>query len=311
MPSGPIEGVDRTHHRPAGGRVFGPGEHVLRVTSDITKHQRSQLLRREADCREDEFLATLANELRNPLASIANGLALLQMHGSTHQVQRMVPMMQRQINGVGIAHDVLPTLRSRITAGKRHAGHGPAWGWASVCRWSRNWSTCMVAVPRRHAMGWAKAARFGCSRPCRKGHLTAWRHTRRTRHTGHTPIEPPCTDRKSPGNVQGLAAALRALGHVTGLARTAQDGLNRAERFQPDVLLPDVGPAGRQLLPGCPQVAPGAAVRRAFAGGAAGLGHRKRDRQRAGLAGFDAHLTKPVQLSAMKALQPRDAPRLC
>ena len=38
---------------------------------------------READRRKDEFLATLAHELRNPLAPIRNALQILQLARAT------------------------------------------------------------------------------------------------------------------------------------------------------------------------------------------------------------------------------------
>ena len=57
----------------AQGQVIG-----LRGTvQDITERKLAEEALREADMRKDEFLATLAHELRNPLAPIANGLAIL------------------------------------------------------------------------------------------------------------------------------------------------------------------------------------------------------------------------------------------
>ena len=42
--------------------------------SDITERRRNEESLKEADRRKEEFLATLAHELRNPLAPIRNGL---------------------------------------------------------------------------------------------------------------------------------------------------------------------------------------------------------------------------------------------
>ena len=46
---------------------------------DITGFKRAEQLLSEQDVRKDEFLATLSHELRNPLAPIRNGVALLRM----------------------------------------------------------------------------------------------------------------------------------------------------------------------------------------------------------------------------------------
>ncbi len=44
---------------------------------DITERRRTVEALQEADRRKDEFLATLAHELRNPLAPISSGLHIL------------------------------------------------------------------------------------------------------------------------------------------------------------------------------------------------------------------------------------------
>jgi CheY-like chemotaxis protein/two-component sensor histidine kinase len=73
-----------------------------------------------ADRRKDEFLATLAHELRNPLAPLQNSLELLRRAGdnkSTNELARS--MMERQIAQlVRLIDDLLDV--SRITKGKLH-----------------------------------------------------------------------------------------------------------------------------------------------------------------------------------------------
>ncbi len=73
---------------------------------------------READRRKDEFLATLAHELRNPLAPLRNAVEILQMPGATEEMkQRAVGMMERQLRQmVRLVDDLLDV--SRITTGK-------------------------------------------------------------------------------------------------------------------------------------------------------------------------------------------------
>ncbi|HEX6987084.1 MAG TPA: PAS domain S-box protein, partial [Planctomycetaceae bacterium] len=52
----------------------GEPSHVVGVLMDVTELKRAEEELREADRRKDRFLATLAHELRNPLAPISNAL---------------------------------------------------------------------------------------------------------------------------------------------------------------------------------------------------------------------------------------------
>jgi PAS domain S-box-containing protein len=72
----------------------------------------------EADRRKDEFLATLAHELRNPLAPIRNGLEILTLSASgDERLRRAGQMMQRQMSHlVRLVDDLLEV--SRISRGK-------------------------------------------------------------------------------------------------------------------------------------------------------------------------------------------------
>jgi signal transduction histidine kinase/ActR/RegA family two-component response regulator len=72
----------------------------------------------KADRMKDEFLATLAHELRNPLAPISNALHLLEAAGNRPEVARNArAMMARQLKQlVRLVDDLLDV--SRITTGK-------------------------------------------------------------------------------------------------------------------------------------------------------------------------------------------------
>src|SRR5581483_959816 len=65
-------------------KPFSAREMMARVSATLKLAR----VRQEADRRKDEFLATLAHELRNPLAPIQNALALVQVSGSTDERQR-------------------------------------------------------------------------------------------------------------------------------------------------------------------------------------------------------------------------------
>lgn len=73
---------------------------------------------READRRKDEFLATLAHELRNPLAPIRNALEILRLAGDTVEaVRRQRERLERQVSQlIRLVEDLLDV--SRITTGK-------------------------------------------------------------------------------------------------------------------------------------------------------------------------------------------------
>ncbi|HLL21006.1 MAG TPA: ATP-binding protein, partial [Kofleriaceae bacterium] len=72
---------------------------------------------REEDRRKDEFLATLAHELRNPLAPIRTGIQLLQHAEHAPAVERLLSTMDRQLGHlVRMVDDLLDI--SRVTLGK-------------------------------------------------------------------------------------------------------------------------------------------------------------------------------------------------
>ncbi len=75
---------------------------------------------RETDQRKDEFLATLAHELRNPLAPIRNTLQILKMPKlDAETVERSREMMERQVHHlvrlVDDLMDVSRVMRGKIT----------------------------------------------------------------------------------------------------------------------------------------------------------------------------------------------------
>ncbi len=86
--------------------------------TDIEDQKRAEAALREADRRKDEFLATLAHELRNPLAPIRNALQILRMPGvDARTVGQSLAMMERQVHHlVRLVDDLLDV--SRVMRGK-------------------------------------------------------------------------------------------------------------------------------------------------------------------------------------------------
>jgi PAS domain S-box-containing protein len=81
---------------------------------DITDIKRSEEALRDADRRKDEFLATLAHELRNPLAPIRSSLQVLREVAAAGDV---CAMLERQVDQmVRLVEDLLEV--SRITRGR-------------------------------------------------------------------------------------------------------------------------------------------------------------------------------------------------
>jgi PAS domain S-box-containing protein len=96
------------------GQIIG----ASKVARDITARKRADAALKEADRRKDEFLATLAHELRNPLAPIRNSLETMQL-AKTHDpiVERAREIIGRQVNHlVRLVDDLLEV--SRIERGK-------------------------------------------------------------------------------------------------------------------------------------------------------------------------------------------------
>lgn len=100
--------------RDQAGRVVA----FVGVLSDITELKRLEHALQEADQRKDVFLATLAHELRNPLAPIRNALAIIRRSGDRPEiVGKALDMGERQMGQLVRLVDELLDI-ARITSGK-------------------------------------------------------------------------------------------------------------------------------------------------------------------------------------------------
>jgi PAS domain S-box-containing protein len=96
---------------------------VAVLFQDISERRRAELALREADRHKDEFIATLAHELRNPLAPVRSGLEIVQLKtGVASPLKPTLDMMDRQLNHlVRLVEDLMDI--GRINSGKLQLRH--------------------------------------------------------------------------------------------------------------------------------------------------------------------------------------------
>jgi signal transduction histidine kinase len=108
----------------SGQTTFEPaGETKLAVVMlgtllDITERKLAEQTLKESDQRKDEFLVTLAHELRNPLAPLHNSLQIMRKANNNSQaIEQAGNIMQRQLGRmVRLTDDLLDV--SRISRGQ-------------------------------------------------------------------------------------------------------------------------------------------------------------------------------------------------
>jgi PAS domain S-box-containing protein len=99
--------------RDSSGRIIG----ASKIGRDISKQKLIDAERRETERRKDEFLAMLAHELRNPLASINSAAQLFGKIESEHELEWAKEVVQRQVSHLARLIDDLLDV-SRLTRGK-------------------------------------------------------------------------------------------------------------------------------------------------------------------------------------------------
>ena len=120
----------------------GSVESVLSIASDTTEQElvdaalrESQGRLKDADRRKDEFLATLAHELRNPLAPIRNALQIMRLTNEPvihenarsiieRQLQQMVHLVDDLLDVSRISQGKVELRREQVRPGRRRAGRG-------------------------------------------------------------------------------------------------------------------------------------------------------------------------------------------
>jgi len=107
-----------THLIPSGVDISDRKRMELALRENEQRLADSAAALRDADRRKDDFLATLAHELRNPLAPIRNGIQVMRLISAANPtLERTSQMMERQMQHlVRLVDDLLDV--SRITRGK-------------------------------------------------------------------------------------------------------------------------------------------------------------------------------------------------
>ena len=116
-----VFGQEKTHWIELTGAVDYEDDVPVRMRGavrDITDRKEMELELKNAHRRKDEFLATLAHELRNPLAPIRNSLQILKMSRVDENVVKTITeMMDRQVHHlIRLVDDLLDA--SRVMEGK-------------------------------------------------------------------------------------------------------------------------------------------------------------------------------------------------
>jgi len=90
-------------------------------------------------------------------------------------------------------------------------------------------------------------------------------------------------------------------GHTVEAAHTGREGIQAARRFQPDVILCDIGLPEFDGYKVARQVRQEPELNRVYLIGISGYG-QEHDKERAWQAGFNAYLVKPVDMSELETL---------
>lgn len=108
------DGIGKSSRRYFRNRIYPSADGGVSIYfQDVTLRREAEEAQRKADQQKDEFLATLAHELRNPLAPIGNAAALLATPGiSKEMLQSSAAIIGRQVKHMArLLEDLLDISR--------------------------------------------------------------------------------------------------------------------------------------------------------------------------------------------------------
>jgi CheY-like chemotaxis protein len=276
-------------------------EQVSRVAAELA----------ESDRRKAEFLATLAHELRNPLAPLRNGLHVLRLSRDQAARTRSWQMMDRQ----------LPQMVHLI----EQAGHAlevdlpapPVWLSVDATRIAQ----VLTNLLSNAAKYTAAHGHIRLSAHCDGGDLVL---VVRDNGIGMTAQSLPRVFEmfnlvSSPGQhppggrlnvllvddnvdaAESMALILQMDGHATRVASDGRKALEIAHDFKPQVVFLDIGMPGMDGYQVAKALPSQHAAHRPVLIALTGWG-AKENRARTKAAGFDYHLTKPASIEVVEPL---------
>ncbi len=131
---------------------------------DITERKQAEQALREADRKKDDFIATLAHELRNPLAPMRNAVNVLRsIDSGDAQIAWCRDVIERQVDQMARLLDDLLDV-SRLTRGSFHLRREPL-DLARGRRPRRSRWPGRTSITARQALSRATGRR--CRWPCR------------------------------------------------------------------------------------------------------------------------------------------------
>jgi len=315
------------------GEPFG----AVVVVHDLTARKRVEHQLEAASRRKDEFLGTLAHELRNPLAPISNALGLLELTAPPDERARSaLEMIERQVNHLVRLIDDLVDV-SRLTRGKlslRRERVDLCDLLESALETVRPQPGCKAlalkldlpgepveldADPVRLQQVFVNLLHNACKfTPGEGAELVV-----------HVPLaeqpapealpaqEEPAPEHSArrvlladdqPDIVDSLRLLLEASGHEVVTARDGVEAVAAAERHRPELVLLDIGMPRLDGYAACRRIraAPWGRGMRLIA--LTGWGQDV-DRRRSAEAGFDRHLVKPVSPAALLQVLAEPGPK--
>jgi len=244
---------------------------ITRLRGELEALRRQLAELQVADRDRAAFLASLGHKLRNPLAPIRNSVALLRRAGSSDPIiQRAQEIIDRQVTQ-------LTWLADDLIAGSQLVDDPLAE--------AREERAPAGAEPPHPS--WTGAAAFGARPP--SGPLRA--RPRRILIVEDL-LDAAIT----------MELLLEMMGHTVEIAADGKSGLAKAASFAPEIVLCDIGlPGAMDGFEVARRIRAEPRADRVFLIALTGFGTPE-DKARSEQAGFDLHLTKPIDPATLESL---------